>query len=463
MAFESLANTANAQNQAFLKNMLWSQTWKPSPLFKRLFAGVDKSILTGDDMKSKVISGNSFYIENGGAGAAIGATGTLTFAEYTFVKKLQAIPLNMDLRMQIELDNMNNKDSAAATTARWFKEIVTKADDLVEWQMLGDNSGKIAGVKAATAIAAGVVTLDADTPRKVFDKLLSVGTYVLAGALSSGVATSTAATTTGYIHGWISANDPVAKTITLTTAQYGTTTTNLDKAATASLYIFFATPGTAQTAAVTGMAGVGLASTTTDLITMTCMNGIRKTNEVLTGSYALHGITKSAQFNPIYLAGDSTKGLLPGNLSELMNNINTTVQSQHVIGTSNIIWNDWCDAFRAASFVDAFKEQANFEPGFMSGGRIIPVHAEGYWDALGVVHGIDTSTHHIIYSQMPFLRDAGTDEVGWAFRFPEALHQNSAYYGAGNQLVFMGNLVSDGRRNQNFMMDSLQTTALYGA
>lgn len=465
MGYESIP--ASAQSQIFLKNMLWANTWKKSALFSRLFAGVDKSILSGDDMKSKMLVGNSFYPENGSAGAAIGSSGTLSFAEYTFVKKLLAIPINMDLRMQIELDAMNNRDQAAATTARWFRSIIDKANDLVEWMFLGDGSGRIAECSTVTNISNGTVTLKANTPQKVFDKLIQPGTYLVCGTRSAGVVTPASGSSSHYCQGFVCNVKPGAKTFDLaaTAALAAAGTADADVDGTTSgddIGVYFATPSAgATTIASVILAGVGLATTTTDAITMSCMNGIRRTNEYLTGSYTLHGITASNTFNPIYKSGDNSKGLVPGLLSEIFNNINSVTGSDHVIATSNIIWNDWCDLFRTSSFVDAAKEQANFEPGFMVGGHIKPVHAEGYWDPLGVVHGIDTSTHHIIYSQMPFLRDAGTDEVGWSFRHKEVLHPSSSYYGAGNELVYMGNLVSDGRRNQNFVIDSLQTTALY--
>lgn len=465
MAYNTIPT--NAQSQAFLENMVFESTWKKTPLFSRLFDNCKKSILSGDDMKSKVITSNGMYFENGGASAAVGAAGSLTVSEYTYLNKLLAMPVDMDLRMQMSLDPANNPKDAV-TVDRWFKGVITKANDLLEWLWLGDGSGMVAAGSSTTATANGVVYLDTSTPRIVYDKLLQIGTYVVLGTISAGSVTVGTGSNSVYCQGYIIANDPVAHTITLSLTRGGSAATNIDLAASASNGIWLATPSTvaAQTTIVDPAAilsGVGTSSATADAITFSAMDGILKANQYLTGSYALYGATLSNTFNPVYLAGSSTKGLLPGNLQEVINNVNADNKSDYVIATSNVIWTDWCEAFRTSSYVDAAKEVANFEPGFKIGGRVFPVHATGYWDAKGLVHGVDTSTLHIIYNQGSFLKKAGIDMPGWGFRYPEALHQNSAYYAAGNQLVFMGNLVSDGRRNHNFTIQSLQTTALYSA
>lgn len=458
----------NAQGQQILKDMVFETKWSKSPLFKRILANVSKSVLNGDDMRSRIITANGMYPEQAQGGVAVGAGGTLTVSEYAYKKKTQAIPIDMSLEMQLRLDPANNPKDAV-TVDRWFSGILDKAYDLLEWQWLGDGSGLVAGGHASTATSNGVVYLLANTPRIVFDKLLQIGTYVVLGTQSNGVVTVGTGSNSVYCQGYIIANDPVAKTITLSLTLGGSAATNIDLAASASNGIWLATPSTvaAQTTIVGPtyiLSGVGLDNATADSETsFSCMHGIRRLNAYHDGTDALYGVAGAGNntFNPVRVAGSSTTGLTPAILQATINDMNADSFTQPLIATSNIIWSDWCDDYRESSYVEAKEGGArNFEPGFRVNGEIVPVHHTGYWDAKGECHGLDLSTFDIIYTPSKYLKAAGIEVPGFGFRFFDPLHPNSAYYAAGNQLIFDGNLVSDGRRHRNFIIDSLQTTLL---
>ena len=475
MSFQTIPT--NAQGQVILRDMIFENKFAKSPLFSKILANVKKSVLNGDDMRSRVITANSLYAENAQySGNAVGYAGGLAVAEYAYKKKTQAIPIDLDLVSQLRLDPANNPKDAL-TLDNWFSSVLNKAYTLLEWQWLGDGSGAVAHMSSTAAYAVnGLITLDSKTPRIVFDKLLTTGTYVVCGTISSGVVTPFTGDTSNIIQGYVTLPDPVAKTFYLAesyaAAIAGTASADYDDSTTgASAYVWLATPSTTasqHTAAVNILSGLGLnnAYATTDSeTTMGCMDGILKLNEYHSAStYGMYGVSGATHesFNPIRLAGSSTTGLTPAILQAVINDMNVDGFTQPLIATSNIIWSDWCDDYRESSYVQASEGGArNFEPGFRVNGTIVPVHHTGYWDDKGVAHGLDLSTFDVIYTPSKYLKAVGEPNVpGYGFRHFDVLHPQSAYYAAGNQLIFDGNLVTNGLRNRNFVIDSLQTTLL---
>jgi len=449
--------------------MLFENKFAKNPLFSRILANVAKTALNGDDMRSRVLVDNSFYIDAAHSGRSIGDAGTLKINEYAYLKKTQSIPINMDLPMQLRLDPANNPKDAV-TVANWFSTILDKSYDLLEFQWMGDGSGKVAAGSSTTATSNGVVYLDSKTPNVVFSKILRYGTYVVLGTQSNGAVTVGTGSSSVYCQGYIVASDPVAKTITLSLTPGGSAATDIDLDASASNGIWLATPSSeqAQTTIVGAtyiLSGVGLDNATADSETsFSCMHGIRRLNAYHDSTDALYGVAGAGDpsFNPVRVAGSETTGLTTAILQAVINDMNVDGFTQPVIATSNIIWSDWCEDYREASYVEAKEGGArNFEPGFRVNGTIVPVHHTGYWDPNGEAHGLDLSTLNIIYTPSKYLKAVGAANVpGFGFRHMDPLHPNSAYYASGNQLIFDGNLISDGRRNRNFIIDSLQTTLL---
>lgn len=477
MGFQSIPT--NAYGQVVLENMLFENKWAKSPLFKRIIANVKKSLLNGDDMIGRVITGNSFYDEGANSGGAVGYGAGVKVGEYPYKKKIQGMPFDLDTASILRLDPANNPKDAL-TVSRWFDAVVNKKYESMERQFLGDGSGIVAYCKVSVAVAVnGLITLAANTPRIVFDKILTTGTYVVVGTIASGVVTpKTGDTSSIILQGYITKPDPVAKTfylaLTYANAIAGTQSANYDEADTASgsdYAVWIATPSTtaAQTTAASNiLAGLGLANayaTTDSDTTMPCMDGILKLNEYhSSATYGMYGFSgaNTDGFNPVYAAGSSTTGLTPAILQAVINDMNADELAQPLIATSNIIWSDWCDDYRESSYVSAEEGGSrNFEPGFRVNATIVPVQHTGYWDNQGVVHGLDLSTIHMIYTPSKYLKAVGAGVVpGLGFRHVDPLHPNSSYYASGNQIIWDGNLVSDGRRNRNFVIGSLQTTLL---
>jgi hypothetical protein len=460
----------NAQVEAIYKDQLLKNRLPQSALAKRLFGSIERRLLQGDTLTVRNIINASFNFDY--PSGVTGQGGSVMLKEYNYLKKPLSMPVSMNTIDYHRLKDPTNAKSAM-TMADFYDAAMSRADELVLFDLMGDGSGRIANV-SATAIANGVVVLASDTPKIIFDRHACVGNYVCVAVRATGVMAVNPGGSGSYIEGFIVASNFATKTIYLHPAGWdysvsdaATASADLDFTTTLNTEaLYYAKPGKVAISATASAVRWGLEpSATADAATNRPMHGILKLNQVHTlGShklYAVDGATTNS-FQPMTVTpADTTLGISKADIEDGVQGCNSDFQDFMFL-TDQIIRSDYfsrysieAGAFRALKDGDP----TNMELGFAINGRVYQVEGTPYWNGKGEFHGLDLSTLGMVYTQTESNAAIGDYNPGFTWLLGgNGMKADGQYYGLENQLYLDANFVSNGLRNKNFVIGSCQTS-----